>query len=74
MDKVGLQYHDMKIEYDHMKTRLEEETKHKISPEVIIGWVWTKVCLMLDDNQDPREYEIPKLLEDFDRDFNFKSK
>ena len=35
----------------------------------VIGWTWAKACVMLDKGEDPREYEVPKLLEDFKRDF-----
>lgn len=30
-----------------------------------LGWAWSKACSMLDEGKDPREYEIPKLIEEF---------
>ena len=41
----------------------------KVTKEMVIGWTWAKACSMLDKGEDPREYEVPKLLDDFARDF-----
>ena len=41
----------------------------KVTKEMVIGWTWAKACSMLDKGEDPREYEVPKLLDDFDQDF-----
>lgn len=35
----------------------------------IIGWTWAKACSLLDEGIDPRDYEIPKLLKDFEDGF-----
>ena len=40
-----------------------------ISNEMVIGWTWAKACSMLDEGEDPRQYEVPELLEDFKKDF-----
>ena len=35
-----------------------------------IGWTWSQACNLLDSNIDPRNYEIPQLLDDYHRDFD----
>lgn len=35
-----------------------------------VGWVWAEVCVQLDNNQDPRKYDISLLIEKVNKELN----
>lgn len=37
-----------------------------------LGWAWTEACLQLDAGKDPRQHEIPELLERCMRDLGLE--
>ena len=36
-----------------------------------MGWTWAEACSQLDRNQDPRNFEVPKLVDLAKKDLNF---
>ena len=39
-----------------------EEKEFSSETMKAMGWVWSKACSMIDNGEDPREYEIPQLI------------
>jgi len=35
----------------------------------ILGWAWAAACIQLDQDKDPRQYDMAKLLDDAQREF-----
>ena len=35
-----------------------------------VGWAWAEACMQLDNGEDPRTYDIAKLIERVQKDFS----
>ena len=57
------------MEYGEGVQTIKKLIKPERAGEIMaLGWCWSKACNMLDEGIDPRDYEIPQLLSDFDKD------